>query len=149
MNVHTKEVLRWLAIVASVGFALWTSTPSLIRIATRFDGNWISLAFGFGFIALLTAPFYIVAYICFIRKYRELYRVLGIVGAIVIFGILISLPSDLHLYEFLSRYHKEMPWTLIIGIPISLFCLIGPFYAASLFIHMCNRKAQHTDIIKK
>ena len=100
-------------------------------MATHFDGSWLGLIFPLGFLVLFTAPFYIVAYICFRRQYRELFRVLGVVGAIVVSGVLISLPRHLHLFEYLDRHRREMPWLCFVDLPVSLVCLFGPFYAAA------------------
>ena len=95
---------------------------------------------------LFSLPFYVVAYICYRRQYQQLYSVLGVVGAIAVFGVLISLPQRWHFFDFFDRHLRDMPWMAFVGLPVSLLALFGPFYAAGWVFRVCRRLAQRLTI---
>lgn len=142
MKTQPKEILRWIAIAVFGGFGVWASGSGSYQVITHADGHWVGSLFALGFLVLFATPFYVVAYICFRRRYRELFTVLGVVAAIVVFGVLISLPRHLHVYEFFDRHQRDMPWIVFLGLPVSLVCLFGPFYAAAWVLRLCRRLAQ-------
>jgi uncharacterized membrane protein len=83
------------------------SITGLYNTAMHFDGSWFGLIFTLSFLVFFPAPFYIVAYICFRRRYRELYSVLGVIGAFVVFVMLMSLPRQLHLSSIILMVMHE------------------------------------------
>jgi hypothetical protein len=142
VKAQRKEILRWIAIIVFGGFGIWTSASGSYHVITHIDNDWFGSLFALGFLALFAAPFYVVAYICLRRHYRALFDVLGAVGAIVVFGVLIELPNHWHVNEFFVRRINESQWFAFLGLPVSLLCLFVPFYGASWFLRYCHRLAQ-------
>jgi hypothetical protein len=143
MQANGKEILRWTAIAVFGGFAVWLLAYSDYYVIKHSDGDWFGTFFALGFSGLCAAPFVAVAYICFRRQYRELFSVLGVVGAIVVFGVLTSLPNHWHVNEFFVRRIDQSPAFAFLGLPVSLLCLFAPFYGATWFYRYCHRLAQH------
>jgi len=142
MKTQTKEIFRWIAIAAFGGFGVWAFIYGSYDVITRADGHWVGALVTLGFLGLFAIPFYLVAYICFRRQYRELFRVLGVVASIVVFSELFAIQRQLHVFDYFDRHLREMPWLCILGIPVSLVCLFGPFYAAQWVLRFCIRLAQ-------
>ena len=146
MKTSTKEIIRWIAVTAFGGFGIWALVASSYSILTHSKGDWLQAIFPLCFTVLFAAPFLVVASICFRRHYRELFSVLGVVGAVVVFGVLMSLPHRLHVFDFFRRHEEDLPWVVVLGLPVSLICLFGPFYAAAWVLRLCRRLAQRPSI---
>ena len=93
---------------------------------------------------LVAAPFLAIAYICLRRQYRKLFLVLGVVGAIAVFGLLMALPDQMGITEYVHhnldtidkmRAHR---WLDFLAGPFFLLCLFGPIYAAAWFYRLCR-----------
>jgi threonine/homoserine efflux transporter RhtA len=93
------------------------------------------------FLTVFSAPFLWVAYICFREKYHRLVTVFAAIGAVVICGMLISLPERLGIQDFFFHEVLDHPWLIIIDLPLSLICLFWPFWAAAWFFRFCHRLA--------
>ena len=146
MKTNIKEILRWLAIAAFGGFGIWILVYSNYHVITHSKGDWLTAIFPLAFVVLFALPFFVVAYICFRRRYRQLYSVLGVVVAIVVLGVLMSLPHRWHIIEFFIRHEQNLPWLPILELPVSLICLFVPFYAAVWVSRVCFRLAQGPTI---
>jgi hypothetical protein len=107
MKANGKEILRWTAIGAFGGLGVWTLLVGLPAVNAFNNGNWFGTFFVLGFLVFCTTPCFAVAYICFRRKYRELFNILGAVGAIII--LLITLPNCWPVNEFFLRRVPEHP----------------------------------------
>jgi len=140
------EVLRWIGIAAFGGFGVWETIIGGRDIIKHPDGDWTGTMLAIVFAALVCAPFYIVAFICFRRRYRELVDVVAFVGGIVVFCFLVELPLRLHIHElFQDRYLEGGAWNELremLGLPVSVLCLFGPFYAAAWFFRWCRRMVE-------
>jgi hypothetical protein len=143
MKANGKEILRWTAIAVFGGLGVWMLLVGLPAVVSFNDGNWFGAFFVLGFLVSCATPCFAVAYICFRRRYRELFNVLGAVGAIIIFGVLILLPNHWHVNEFFVRRALENPLFAFSGLVVSLLCLFVPFYGATWFYRFCHRLAQH------
>ena len=143
-NMKTKgeEILRWTAIAVFGGFGAWVLLYGGYSVIIRSNVNWPAAFFPLGFLVLLASPFLAVAYICFRRQYRELFSVLGVVGAIVVFEVLISMPFHWHVLDSLAGLTEKSPVFAFLGLPVSLLCLFAPFYGATWFYRFCHRLAQ-------
>ncbi len=141
MQTRTKEILRWIAIVVFGGFGIWTSVCASCLVIMPTDSNLVGSLFALSFLVLFAAPFYAVAYTCLRRQYRELFNILGVVGAIVVFGVL-SLPNHWLLNEFFVQRIDQSPWFAFLGLPVSLLCLFAPFYGATWFFRFCRHLTQ-------
>jgi hypothetical protein len=141
MTANGKEILRWTAIAVFGGLAVWLLSYSDYYVIKYSDGDWFGSFFLLGFTGLCAVPFVAVAYICYHRQYRELFNVLGAVGAIVVFGVLISLPNHWHVDEFWIRRVDQSPWLAFLAFPVSLLCLFVPFYGATWFYRYGHRLA--------
>jgi len=142
MKTDAKEILRWSAIVAFGGFGIWQTISGSHHVLTHPQGGGIETSLALGFIALVCTPFYIVAYICFRRHYRKLFDVLTVVGAVLVFGLLTTLPREWHIPEF---FMQRGPWfglRAFLSLPVSLLWLFGPFYAAAWVFRRCHRMAE-------
>lgn len=145
MRTNGREISRWLAIIGLGGVGMWVFAANSYYVITHPDGGWLGMVWGLGFLVVLAAPFTLAACFCFRRQYQGLLHVLGVVGAILVFGVLVSLPCHLHLFEYLERHLRETPWHLIVGLPVGLVCLFGPVYAAVWVVRVCLRLARrHT-----
>ncbi len=148
MKRYLPETLRWATIVGCLAFAAWMLVllrPWRCSLDDGFSATMSLLMLGFD--ALLVLPPLAVAYFCFRRQYRKIYYVVGVVGAVVVFGGLVSvpLPSDLK---------KMRPQDMNAGQNFMMlawlfFELFVPAYAAAGFYRLCrwlaNRKQQPVD----
>lgn len=147
MKPLLKEVLRWCVIAASGGYGLWVLINVTWRIITRWEGGWFDVIFFLIFPLILTAPCFAVAWFCLLRQYRKLFLVLGAVGAIVLFGLLLELPDQLGISKyFTGNLHnidsiRAHPWKNVFAGPFFLLCLFGPIYGAAWFYRLCRNLA--------
>jgi hypothetical protein len=144
MKKLTTEILRWCIIAASGGYGVWQLVYAGWRIATRWEGGWFDVFFFLLFPTLVAAPFLAIAYICLRRQYRKLFLVLGVVGAVALFGLLMALPDQMGIAEYVHhnldtidkmRAHR---WLDFLAGPFFLLCLFGPIYAAAWFYRLCR-----------
>ena len=144
MKTRAKEIVRWAVIVASGGCGLWLlAEAARACFHVRWRGEWFDLFIFstlFLFVLAATAPLSI-AYICFRRQYRRLYLVLGVVGAVIVFGECMSLPDQLGIYRIAGHPPHENPVFAVLGLPLALLFLFGPAYAAAWFYRICHRLA--------
>ena len=145
MKANAKEILRWTAIAIFGGFGIWALVSGGYPVITHIKGDWLDALFALAFVALFATPFLVVAYVCLRRQYRELFTVLGVVGAIVVFGVLVALPHRLHILDFFVRHGEDLPWVAGLGLPVSLIFLVTPFYAAAWVLRVCCRLAQRPN----
>ena len=147
MKTYAKEILRWCVIAASSGYGVWQLVEGVWRIAMRWEGGWFDVFFLLIFPALIAAPLLAVAYICFRRQYRKLFLVLGVVGAVAVFGLLMALPEWLGIETYfrdnLDSVDKmrARPWLNFVAGPFFLVCLFGPLFAGAWFYRLCRHLA--------
>ena len=142
MNTRVKEILRWLAIVGFGGFALYMSIYFGYYVVTQpHQFDWVMVTFGLAILILLSSPFYTVAYICFRRQYRQLFKVAGVVGAIVVYGEINSLLRHWHLLEFRPIEVSEPPLHALGRVAVNLLVALGPLFAAAWIYRFCDRLA--------
>ena len=144
MKTPAKEILRWCIIAASGGYGAWQLVYAGWRTATRWQGGWFDVFFFLLFPMLVAAPFLAIAYICLRRQYRNLFLVLGVVGAVALFGLLMALPDHLGIERYFhDNVHdidtmRAHPWLDFLAGPFFLLCLFGPIYAAAWFYRLCR-----------
>ncbi len=150
MKTYIQEVLRWATIAVFGGFGAWVLYTGGQCVVRNWDDGWFSTLFVIFISLLISLPFLAVAYLCLQRQYRKIFLVVGIVGGILVFSVLISLPEWFGYHEYL-RNHREPgnPWIGILGLPLSILFLFGPIYAAAWFFRLCYYLAYRgTDKIK-
>jgi hypothetical protein len=142
MKTLAREILRWGVIAACGAYGLWQLLDAGYRgIGMLWRGYWSGALFVLIFSVLVAAPFLAVAYICLRRQYRKLFLVLGVIGAIAVFGECMALPDQLGLYQLMDhRIHEDHAFAFL-GLPMTLLCLFGPAYAAAWFYRLCHRLA--------
>jgi hypothetical protein len=147
MKTNAKEILRWIALAAFGGFGVWLTIYGCYCVFTHPQGGWIATGLAFDILALFCAPFYVVAYICFRRRYRKLFNVLAVAGAIVVYCILSSLPRHLRIQEFYVVDPRSLdgPWSAfraLLGLAVSLLCILVPYCGALWIYRRCRRIAE-------
>jgi len=147
MKTFAKELLRWCVIAACSGFGVWQLVAAVWRIATQWEGGWFDAFFLLIFPIVIAAPFFAVAYSCLRRQYRKIFLVLGIVGAVAVFGLLMALPEWLGIEKYFYDNMQSVdnmrarPWLDMLAGPFFLLCLFGPIYAAAWFYRLCRHFA--------
>jgi len=135
-----KEILRWLAIALFGGLALFLSIGLSYEIITHLPIDWI-MALVLAFVILIISQFYRVAYICFRRQYRQLFKVAGVIGAIVVFGEIQSLLRRWHL-----ELHPIEPSDSLLAalghLFVDLLITLGPLFVAAWLYRFCDRLAK-------
>lgn len=146
MKTDGKEILRWITIAAFGGFGIWALIDGTYHVVTHSQGHWAGAVFPMVVLVLFVTPFLIVAKIVYRRTYRELFRVLGVVGAIIVLGTFASLLDRSHvLFDFLYRHADDSPWLPLLGFPLSLLCLFAPMYASAWVWRVCRGLANRPD----
>jgi hypothetical protein len=144
MTTRAKEILRWLAIAGFGGFALYISVYLGYYVVTQFHFDWAMGTFGLAILIIFTSPFYAVAYICFRRKYRQLFKVAGVVGAIFVFGEINSLLRRWHL-ELHPVEPSDSALAALGHVAVGLLITLSPLFAAACVYRFCNRLAGRPD----
>jgi|GEM_PF-3952439 hypothetical protein len=130
VNINTKETARWLAIVAFGGIALY-ATISLCWGLQPVGSDWFILLFiGASFVTVI-APFYVAAYLCYRRRYRELWRVVGSVAVLIVLFASMNLMTrcDRWLFDYHDKY-LGWPWLGWVVVLLVMLCFCFPFWAA-------------------
>jgi hypothetical protein len=82
-----------------------------------------------------------LAYTVFRRRFHEVCSVLAMLGAIVVWSVLMDLPRRLHWHEWLSGSLMDSPIFALPTLGLSLLFFFGPFYGAAWFYRFCMRLA--------
>jgi len=95
------------------------------------DVDWaIFWLFHVPFMLVFCGLFISTAIFIFRRQYRHLCTLVSALVAFVVFGLLITLPEQFGLHQFLDNLSADSPWMILIGLPVSFAALFIPFYAA-------------------
>ena len=141
MTRLAKEALRWTPIAlfgGCGGWLLWEAGHDAVARGCCDLFGVVLVVFDL----LLTVPFFTVAYICFRRRYRELFFVFGVVGSIALFFELMALPEQLGIDQFLDRrIHNGEHEYGFLGFPLVILSLFVPILAAAWFYRLCERLA--------
>lgn len=140
MKGKLKQILRWLTIAIFSGVGGYLLVTSLWSIVTHFNHDW-------GFTIAMVALTLLVsgiplaeAYFTFRRYFQELVSLAAMTGAIVVWWLCISLPQYFGVLRFLKLPpDHHWSWLGILGLPVCLFLLFGPIYAAVWFYRACLR----------
>ncbi|MCE5269528.1 MAG: hypothetical protein LLG00_16755 [Planctomycetaceae bacterium] len=146
MKRCVQEVARWIAIAVFGGLGLWLLSPVSYDIVQLCRGNIVASLLAIAFSALLASPFLAAAYLCYRRRYRKLFLVLGVVGCFAVYALLMALPAQLGLSEYVVHHHRDHPWIGLLGLPAGLLLLFGPIYAAAWFYRVCSALAYDEPI---
>ena len=145
-NPDIKAIVRWLGVVGLGGFAAWMTVSVLYGIWSRFDGEWLAPLFVLTAFATCIFPLYATAYICYRRRYRQLYRVVGLVAAMIVFDVSMLLSRQLQQWWDERYLRPELndplhitPWVHVVGLPLALACLLVPFWAAARTYRLFER----------
>ena len=129
--MKAKILLRWLAIAGFGGYGIYTLIASLLHVLAQPDVHWaVFWFFLLPFMLVYCGLFIATAYFILRRQYRDLCTLVSALAAVVVFGVLISLPENFGVQERLHDWGKDSPWVILIALPVSLAALFIPFYAA-------------------
>ena len=134
----SKDLMRWLAVALCGGFALCETIFIGHYVVTHLPIDWITLSFTLAFVILSTSPFYTVAYICMRRQYRQLFKVAGVIGAIVVYSWINALLRHWHLLEFRPIEVSEPPLATFGRVSLSLLIALGPLFIAGGIYRFCD-----------
>ncbi|NLF08851.1 MAG: hypothetical protein GX594_12850 [Pirellulaceae bacterium] len=150
MKTFLQEILRWAAIVAFGGFGLWMLVSMAHPLITDGSGSGFVVFAVLFTIMVVSLPSFGVAYYCFRREYRKIFLIVGLIGGIAVWGVLLKLPDWLGIYErVMDHKNPHNIWLGILGLPLSLLFLFGPIFAAAWFFRLCQKLAYRgTDKIK-
>jgi hypothetical protein len=130
VHLNAKNTVRWLVIAASGCYGVYALIVGISHALTR------DRVFAVPLLLVCSGLFIAVAYLVFRRQYRFPCTLVSALGALVVFGVLMSLPKRFGLYEW-SETWIDSPWAFI-GLPLSLATLLVPFYGA----HWAYRRGQ-------
>jgi hypothetical protein len=146
MKRYQGEIVRWAVIAVCGGYGTWELCYGRYGVLW-WNGDWPSTLFLFGLHLLIAGPFLAVAYFCLRRQYRKLFLVLGVVGAVVLFGTLLMLPDRLGIGKYfhynvatIDQMHAR-PWLPFVALLYHLLSLFGPIVLAAWFYRLCHRWA--------
>lgn len=143
MNNVAKELLRCTAIAVAGALLVWVLVD-IVRFFLNPNVRWIEVVWTLPLFSLVALPLLAIIRFCYRREYRKLYLVVGAVGSLVIFALLIILPVEVGLYEHLAHLAQRNPAFGFLFLPASLLFLFGPAYAAGAFFSICQSSA-HRD----
>ena len=138
MKTHIQEVLRWATTAVFGGFGVWRLYTGGQGVVRNWDGGWFSTLFVIIFTLLISLPFLAVAYFCLQRQYRKIFLVVGIVGGIFVYGVLISLPEKFGWFELIDRHVPGNLGVSLLVLPLVILFIFGPIYAAAWFFRFCR-----------
>jgi hypothetical protein len=129
--MRTSILLRWLAAAVLGGYGTYTLISSLLymRVLPGVDRTfyWFFLLP----LVLVYCGLFIAAAIFILRRQnRHLCALISALVAVVVFGVLMTLPAKLGLLDRLYEWSGASPWAIVIALPGSLAALFIPFYAA-------------------
>lgn len=150
MKTYLQEILRWAAIVAFGGFGLWMLISMAYPLFTNRSGSAFRVFFMTLYFLVISLPSFAVVYYCFRREYRKIFLIVGLIGGIAVFAVLLRLPDWLGFHEYiLNHKNPNETWIGILGLPLGLLFLFGPIFAAAWFFRLCRYLAYRgTDEIK-
>jgi len=137
-----KDVARWSVVALSGGYGFYTLLTSIQSLVREFSA----------FILVITlccsALFLVPAYFLARRQYRQLVVFLALLAALIVWGLLISLPERLGLHAWIDQWrHRPIhsprdDWPILIFAPLEIFLgLIFPIWAAIRFFRLILRVA--------
>jgi hypothetical protein len=136
-----KEIIRWTVILGSGAVGLCVLVGFVRELIHCIGDHSLGVAlFLIPFTLLFAGVPLSISYFAFTRQYRPIVGIVATIGALIVWGLLMSLPRRLGMYEWPLRT-KEMPWLFLIELPLALLSLFGPFYAAGWFYRFCLRFA--------
>jgi hypothetical protein len=138
--MNAKELLRWIAALTFGGLGIYALVEMLPSLK-RWDGGMLHLAVIIWMLCLCVVVPLMLAYTIFRRRFHEVCSVLAMLGAILVWSVLIDLPRRLHWHEWFSGSLMDSPILVFPSLGLSLLFLFGPFYGAAWFYRFCMRLA--------
>ena len=132
-------MIRWAGASTLAGVGVWalvSVATAVVRSAADTDAVIFLSAFGL----TVATPFLLGSYFWLRRQYLNLLMVGAAVAALLVFGVLASVPRQVGLYEMVLRW--KSPWRHFLLLLASLFFLVGPFYMAGWLVRSCYRAAK-------
>ncbi|HBO43992.1 MAG TPA: hypothetical protein DD670_08680 [Planctomycetaceae bacterium] len=133
-----SNLLRWCVIAGFGGFGVWQLVGAGHFVIARWNGDWLDAFVRCVFPVALASLSFAVAVTCLRRQYGELLSIVGALGGLAVFLVLVSLPSLLGLHEFMWRQVDENRMLVFVALPVSLIFIFGPIYAAGAFLRFCE-----------
>jgi TRAP-type C4-dicarboxylate transport system permease small subunit len=124
--------MRYVFASAFLGYGGYSLIKSIWGFGSRFDGDWASLAFIVPFMLVFSGVLIASGYFLLRRRYRSFGVIWAVLGAFVVFGVVIGIPDRVQ--EFFNL--KNTDWRM--GL-LSIVCLVGGVYAAQRFLRTAFR----------
>lgn len=142
MKMKPKELLHWGAILAFGCFGI-EALVDCGRDVFRFfqAGDWVSGVLTILFTAVVAGLSLAVSWFTFRRQYRYVAVVVAVVASYFVFSAVMCLPKRLGIEGLYERHLREVPWAVLVGMPLFLLWFYVPFYAAAAFFRLCLRLA--------
>ena len=136
-----SDLFRWIVIAAFGGCGLKSLAAICGAFLATFQAHHDPVSL---FSVVLDGVF---AFVCipvslfaFLRKDRLVAIVLFGVAALMVFALLLSLPRQIGIWEWLSsRGPGQEEWIMVIGLPVAILSLYGPIYGAAWFFRLFLR----------
>ena len=149
-----NNLLRWLAIAGLGGCGVYPLVDGILHGFAKPDADWVVLWFFIIPFAIVYCGLFITpAYFIFRRQYRQLRTFISALAAVIVCGVLLSLPVWLGVYEYFSDWGKVSRWVNIIALPVGFAALLIPFYAAGWVYRrlqeFCSRRFQEDSELKQ
>lgn len=124
--------MRYVLAAAFLGYGGYSLIQSIRGFGSRFNGDWTSLAFIVPFMLVFSGVFIASGYFLLRGRYRSFGAIWVVLGAFVVFGVVIGIPDRVQ--EFFNL--KNTDWRM--GL-LSIVSLVGGVYAAQRFLRAAFR----------
>lgn len=132
MKDNLKQILRWLTIAIFGGIGVYVVVASLWNLYTHFNHEWFHILLMLLLTFICSLIPLSIADCIYRRAYLQLITLSATVGSILVWGLLMRLSSS-GIQKYLSEHLLRNYGVDILGLPLSLLFLFGPFYAAFKF----------------
>ena len=124
--------MRYVFASAFLGYGGYALIQSTWAVSSRFDGDWASLAFIVPFMLVFSGVTIASGYFLLRRRYRSFGVIWAVLGAFVVFGVVIGIPDRVQ--ECFNLNNTDWRMGLL-----SIVSLVGGVYAAQRFLRTAFR----------
>jgi hypothetical protein len=141
MRVDRNTSARWLFSGLFAAVAVWLIVETVVSLVRSRGEGWGAILFLCCVTFAFATPFAIAAYLCFKRRYAELFMVWAAVAAFFLVALCFAVPQRLGVFAAAPRWQAGAPWRVPVMLVLSVLLGVGPFYVAGAFLGACWRFA--------
>ena len=139
MNMHFKNIARWVTICSSVCMGVWMLISSAVAVTSGSQHSyWLTIFAIFCSVALSSVPL-LIGYLIFRRKYYETFSIMTAIGVLVVYGSVYPFIQWVGILGPFQKFMFDHPWSALIGLPLSVIIMVAPLIIAARFLNLANR----------